>query len=975
MKQTGMMAMISRFGAMLACALALPALGVNLVSVSDGTTTTEYATIQSALEACSGGETLTLLGNVNLSTAVEISKSVSVNLDGYTLSGPSVQLIKPSSDVHISFRNGTITSGDCCFGFTLSGDYTVSVSNVTFNGVCVLYGNRGTLEFQEGCVARTTLCFVSSYSGNDCACNVRGGVVACAKIYDRETSLGTKLTVYGGSFVADPSHFLAIGYVAEQNVHEALGVSCNYRVREESAMDEAVATVTSAGGETQGYVSFAQAFANCTSGCTLTLMTNCSVVVAVDLAADVVIDLNGYTLSRETSGCLFEMSAGSQGLTVTNGTCTALDVLAGPVQGAGPIRFENCSVEARVVLRGQGDSLTMKDCRVVCDYFVSQGSVGTVGIDGGVYVVRISRSNGLSSAAKFSVSGGRFSFNVGNDLAAGYVQVCEDAVVEGLACRYLVRLPAEGETFPEACVFSTPDAAPVNYATFTDAITSCSEGGRVRLLKNCTVSGTLSIPRSMTLDLNGLRLANGSGNFLQPAANVTLDVDGAGGEIYGPLSLFSVNQARVTVNVTNCTLKGLCSVYGTNGSTVNFRAGTVMADMTVFASGNGSATLNVYDGYYRFSKWRDTAVSTSGTRVHLFGGHFTANPTKAQAANADVLDEHTCVRGENVNFHDLVFPYVVCPDSELAGLVIEAAYEAVVYTNLNSAIVAAASGGGTVSVLTDIVHRVTFPEKNNAPRVTLDLGAHDIAGAFDIVDVGKGRAVDILNGTIRETGSGKSTITVKNDIDLYVGSSVTLAGSAGLNSCGFYIPGGNARVILDGTSVSTTYLVSWGSNSGTSFTVVGDGTNTCNAVGWSGAALPASATFTICGGWWKLNPTSYVTNNHVVLHRANASPCKWQVKPWAGICADGWTFDFADEAPTVTGTCVAPSGPITVSLVGAVPTRKTLLADLSGLTLSSGTYADLSFVKDAALPGAVQVSYENGRLYAWEAKGTLIVFQ
>ena len=161
MKQTGMMAMFGRFGAMLACALALPALGVNLVSVSDGTTTTEYATIQSALEACSGGETLTLLGNVTLSTSLEISKSVSLNLDGYTLSGPSVQLIKPSSDVQISFRNGTITSGDCCFGFTLSGDYTVSVSNVTFNGVCVLYGNRGTLEFQDGCVARTTLCFVS----------------------------------------------------------------------------------------------------------------------------------------------------------------------------------------------------------------------------------------------------------------------------------------------------------------------------------------------------------------------------------------------------------------------------------------------------------------------------------------------------------------------------------------------------------------------------------------------------------------------------------------------------------------------------------------------------------------------------------------------------------------------------------------------------------------------------------------------
>ncbi len=77
----------------------------------------------------------------------------------------------------------------------------------------------------------------------------------------------------------------------------------------------------------------------------------------------------------------------------------------------------------------------------------------------------------------------------------------------------------------------------------------------------------------------------------------------------------------------------------------------------------------------------------------------------------------------------------------------------------------------------------------------------------------------------------------------------------------------------------------------------------------------------------------------------------------------------------MTGTCDAPSGPITVSLTGTVPTRRTLLADLSGLTLGSGTYADLAFVKDAALPGAVQVSYENGKLYAWEAKGTVVVFK
>ena len=45
------------------------------------------------------------------------------------------------------------------------------------------------------------------------------------------------------------------------------------------------------------------------------------------------------------------------------------------------------------------------------------------------------------------------------------------------------------------------------------------------------------------------------------------------------------------------------------------------------------------------------------------------------------------------------------------------------------------------------------------------------------------------------------------------------------------------------------------------------------------------------------------------------------------------------------------------------------------ISFSSGGYADLSFVRNASLPASIQVSYENGRLYAWEAKGTLIVFQ
>ena len=187
----------------------------------------------------------------------------------------------------------------------------------------------------------------------------------------------------------------------------------------------------------------------------------------------------------------------------------------------------------------------------------------------------------------------------------------------------------------------------------------------------------------------------------------------------------------------------------------------------------------------------------------------------------------------------------------------------------------------------------------------------------------------------------------------------------------------DARVVFDGAQIATSALYSWQVASVTNSTleVTGDSVVTCSSFNYPGTPVRLPPKVVATGGSFAINPTSYVTNNHVVLYRAAATPCKWQVKPWAAICSNGWTFDLPAEAATVTGTCAAPSGPITVSLTGKIPTRRTLLADLSGLTLGSGTYADLSFVKSASLPGAVQVSYEGGKLYAWEAKGTIIVFQ
>lgn len=212
--------MLSLACLILACSPALRAADVVEVT-APGAEAARYATIEAALGACSGGETLTLLDDVTVPGNLEISKSVAVDLAGHVLKNNKGWFICPTKEAGtLSFRNGTITSGDCCFAFG-DGAYTVSVSNVVFNGNTVLYAYRdgSTLEFQDDCRAQMRIRFVTFASSRvRSRCIFRGGVVA-DKIYDDQMSLGNLLTVYGGSFDQDPTAVLAPGYVVEEGIH------------------------------------------------------------------------------------------------------------------------------------------------------------------------------------------------------------------------------------------------------------------------------------------------------------------------------------------------------------------------------------------------------------------------------------------------------------------------------------------------------------------------------------------------------------------------------------------------------------------------------------------------------------------------------------------------------------------------------------------------------------------------------------
>lgn len=927
--------MLSLACLILACSPALRAADVVEVT-APGAEAARYATIEAALGACSGGETLTLLDDVTVPGKLEISKSVAVDLAGYTLKNGSGWFICPTKEAGtLSFRNGTITSGDCCFAFG-DGAYTVSVSNVVFNGNTVLYAYRdgSTLEFQDDCRAQMQIRFVTFASSRvRSRCIFRGGVVV-GKIYDDQMSLGNLLTVYGGSFDQDPTAVLAPGYVVEEGIHEVQGVTCSYRVRAANDDERGVATVTCVDGVVRGCAALDMALASCAPGGAVTLLEDCTASFPIALNKAMTLDLNGHALCRSRSGALFAPPTGAAGMTVRNGRCEAADVLLAAEAGtvAGTTTFADCTLKAPALFRGRYLDVALVDSRVEAAFFFAAGSEGTVAVSNGAYAVTEARHAGRTAPVRIAATGGRFNFDVSDGLPDGYAQICEGAVVEGLACRYAVYPEEEANVRqPHAALVLSADGSTTNsFDTVAAAIAACPDGGRVKMLKSSTVDAArLEIPRSMTLDLNGLTLANTKGDFLMILAGVTLEVDGGRGLLQGSGSVFHMSgNASKVVNVTNCTLKGNCTLYGSASAVVNLKAETSV-QTALFASGNGFATLNVRGGHHAFTtSWRDQNQTdpNQGTRIHLFSGHFEKNPLETALVHPPALAEGTTAFYEEGHaFRGLAMPYAVHPDAETATWTREAAYAGLVHTNVNAALRVAGASGGTVRLLSDIAREVDIAGGEGEP-LTLAFDGHRIAGT-----------------------------------------------TADAPTCGLRLAGANAACLLDGASVSTTYLVNWeAGGTGASLVVTGDGTNTCEGILFPDAAIPETGRLEIRGGRWAVDPSAYVPDAHLVLHRAGAVPCPWRVRDGAKLLAEGWTFDLDDPLLGAGGVGTMAAGTVEVSLTGTVPVRKTLLADLSGVSVSGGA---LRFVPSPVLSRTVRVVYENGCLFAWQAKGTLLVIR
>lgn len=961
-------------GAVLACLLGRGAEENVEVSGGGGYEVTRHATLEDALAACSGGETLTLLADVTVQGSLVVSKSVTFDLGGHTLKNTAGWFVCPTKDVQtLEFRNGTISAADCCFAFG-EGAYVVRASGIDFSrGATLLYAHAGSgrLEFLEGCRAKMYVRFVTfASSRSKSRCIVRGGVVD-GTIYDAAMPLGNLLTVEGGRFAQDPTAVLAPGFVAAREEAVVEGVSCAYRVRAADADEKGVATVTCADGVVRDCSSLEMALASCAPNGVVALRQDVTASFPVAVDARITLDLDGHALDI-AGGSLFAPPKGAQGLTVKGGRCTSPDALLTSEDGSGATLFTNCTLKAATLFKGKGLSVALADCRATAACFFAANSDGAVAVSGGVYGVEEARSAGrTAAAARVVATGGRFGFDVSDGLPEGYAQICEEATEAGVACRYAV-CPETPDIAarPGACILSASGEVVQTCETVLEALAACPDGGRVKMLKSCTADGGVQVPRSLTLDLNGLAFSSTRGDFLEISANAALRVVGGGGILGGSGSVFRLADKTASVTVEDCTLTGLCLLYGPKGATVDVLSGTFVATR-LLASGNGGATLNIRGGCHAFEEWRDNLGNlAAGTHIAISGGCFWEgrNPLAGTAANSPLVAEGaTAFYEEGRSFRGLPMPYAVYSDGQAAPPR-AAAFEGLVYTNVNAAL-RAARGGGTVQMLADAEDPVVADGEAAAP-LTLDLGGHRLAGGFDLLAVR--RALDVRGGSLDVQKGGAAALAAEAGARLSVGASASLSGAEG--TCALAVRGAGAACVFDGTRIATDYLVNWeAQGADASLVVRGDGTNTCGAILFPGASVPGTSVLVVRGGWWKVDPSSYVTNNHLVLRHAQAPVCTWRVQDWAEVCAAGWTFSPADGPAVAKGTIAkAPETPVVVSFAGEVPVRTTTLVDMSGVTCGAGALSASSFVCHPDLPRAARLSFENGVLRLACCRGTVI---
>ena len=357
---------------------------------TNGGETTNYTSLDDALIAAQNGDTVTLLSDVDLGeTSVTISKSITFDLNGKTLSSSKtwssdgVLLVK---DAAVTVKNGTVNAtgiGSCAIRAYRSGasmTLEAVTATVTSDKSSVMVGDFGSAVIKSGD-------YQGLYVGIKSQVTLEGGTFR--PYMDTITNKNVKSIFWKVNETTDATsrdcmELLEDGCVyldeSGNQVRTGGGFNTVVTVQQGTAIDAPVAKI----GDVK-YASLSKAINAVQNGGTITLLDdldlgNGAVLQVGSSKKNFTIDLDNHTLSAD-GACLIMLHNGSQ-LTLKNGTldgsrCTSYDGVLFISSNSGPkLTLENVTAKSGTVAD------TLNGQRPVLLAYVAYG---TVVFDGGTY--------------------------------------------------------------------------------------------------------------------------------------------------------------------------------------------------------------------------------------------------------------------------------------------------------------------------------------------------------------------------------------------------------------------------------------------------------------------------------------------------------------------------------------------------------------------------------------------------------------
>ena len=623
----------------------------------------KYETLADAIRLAAKGQTVTLLADVADCGSLTISKNITLDGGGHTISGNSSISVNMPGNAAADVTIKNVNFKDIANGNKLSAFYfsqvkgKLTITGCTFDsieyeaiqvtpmeGAEVNVSNNVFKAKADGTQVRHIHIEMAYGSGFDCeGQNIKltvtdnqlhGAVCGDASMGIWWVGTGSTLKV-DGNYMEHPETVSIT--LANSGVHYNRG-DLIYPARSQADVDvddlmPAVIVADKASGESKikAYSTLAEAVAAAQDGQTVRLLADVEQNTQLTIDKSITLDLNGKTIKNtvdiwgDNTNAILSIKKGAKVTITGNGTIAAK---------------ENDCYTINVV---NGD-LTIENGTFVGNLSVVQVQMGSLTINGGAfsllqkmtdgkgenrYLINCIDSEFTSGNAKVAISGGTF---VGFD-----PNVSPEQKVDGKTPSFAA--PGTGITRNEDGSFTAAagmtaqildkDGNSVKaYSTLADAVAAAQDGQTVRLLADVAES-SIKVNANITIDLNKMTV---TGSFVTygevTIQNGTIDVpDGKTNYAYGKLTLADVD---ITGKAASSSLLSV----NYNGSVTIDKDSTIVADSAkgdypaVFIKGQNDSgktyapELNIY-GTVQSAK--TPAIQGNGTdrgvsHVNVFEG-------------------------------------------------------------------------------------------------------------------------------------------------------------------------------------------------------------------------------------------------------------------------------------------------------------------------------------------------------------------